>query len=181
MSMFSFEETPLAGVSLIKPRLFRDARGLFVKTFHAELYRSAGLDFTPAEEFYSVSRAGVVRGMHFQLPPHDHAKLVYCSAGRVLDVVIDLRKTSPTFGQHFATELSSETRAQLFIPSGFAHGFLALENDSTMTYLTSTVHAADADAGIHWRSFGFAWPVSNPIVSDRDEAFPTLADFTSPF
>jgi dTDP-4-dehydrorhamnose 3,5-epimerase len=181
MSMFAFEETPLPGVRLIRPRLFTDARGLFVKTFHAGLFREAGLDFTPAEEFYSVSRAGVVRGMHFQVPPHDHAKLVYCSAGRVLDVVVDLRTSSPTFGRHFATELAAKTRAQLFIPSGFAHGFLALEDDSTMTYLTSTVHAAEADAGIRYDSFGFDWPVQAPVVSDRDLAFPAFADFNSPF
>jgi dTDP-4-dehydrorhamnose 3,5-epimerase len=172
MSMFAFEETPFAGLTLIRPRLFTDDRGLFVKTFHADLFKGAGLDFSPVEEFYSISRMGVVRGMHFQLPPHDHAKLVYCSTGRVLDVVVDLRKNSQTYGRYYATELSSESRTQLFIPSGFAHGFLALDDNSTMTYLTGTVHNPTSDAGIRYDSCGFEWPVDD---------FPTLADFASPF
>jgi dTDP-4-dehydrorhamnose 3,5-epimerase len=183
--MFEFVPTPLSGLQEIHPRFFADARGSFVKTFHAELFRKAGLDFQPAEEFYSVSAAGVVRGMHFQLPPHDHAKLVYCPAGRVLDVIVDLRKNSKTYGEHFSRELSAENRVMLYIPSGFAHGFLALEAGSMMVYQTSTVHAPESDAGIHWESFGFDWPLKaanlSPILSDRDRAFPALADFASPF
>jgi dTDP-4-dehydrorhamnose 3,5-epimerase len=179
--MFEFVPTPLSGLQELHPRFFADARGSFVKTFHADLFRSAGIDFHPAEEFYSVSAAGVVRGMHFQLPPHDHAKLVYCPVGRVLDVVVDLRKQSATYGKAFSRELSAENRVMLFIPSGFAHGFLALDAGSMMVYQTSTVHAPESDAGIHWASFGYDWPVTNAILSDRDRAFPAFADFASPF
>jgi dTDP-4-dehydrorhamnose 3,5-epimerase len=179
--MFQVVDTALPGLKVLQPRIFKDARGDFVKTYHAGLFRELGLPFAPAEEFFSVSRKDVVRGMHFQTPPHAHAKLVYCVAGRVLDVVVDLRRDSPTRGQYVSRELSAENREMFFIPEGFAHGFLSLEDDTVMVYQTSTVHAPEADAGIHWRSVGFAWPIANPVVSERDEAFPTLAGFDSPF
>lgn len=172
---------PLPGVRLIKPKVFEDARGDFVKTFHCGLFRDLGIDFTPVEEFYSTSRKNVLRGMHFQLPPHDHSKLVYCIRGRVLDVLVDLRPGSPGYGCFASAELSRENRSQFYIPSGIAHGFLALEDDSVMVYKTTTVHAPSHDAGIRWDSFGFDWGVDSPICSPRDLAFPSMADFVSPF
>jgi dTDP-4-dehydrorhamnose 3,5-epimerase len=179
--MFEIEDTALPGLRVLRPRLFRDARGEFVKTYHAGLFRELGIPFAPAEEFFSVSHKDVVRGMHFQNPPHAHAKLVYCAAGRVLDVVVDLRRESPAFGRHAARELSAANREMFFIPEGFAHGFLSLEDDTMMVYQTSTVHAPASDAGILWDSFGFDWPVRGPLVSDRDRGFPPLAGFDSPF
>ena len=173
--------TELPGLQVIRPRIFEDARGSFIKTFHAGLFRERGLDFTPQEEFFSTSAKDVVRGMHFQLPPVAHAKLVYCLAGRVLDVVLDLRKYSPAFGRCHARELNATNREILFIPIGFAHGFLALEHGTTMIYQTSTVHSPAHDAGIAWNSFGFDWPVKNPQLSGRDNKFPALHDFQSPF
>ena len=119
--------------------------------------------------------------MHFQLPPAAHAKLVYCITGRVLDVVLDLRKDSPTFGRSYGRELSAVNREMFFIPAGFAHGFLALEDNTTMVYQTSTVHSPTHDAGVRWDSFNFDWPVKNPTLSDRDQKFPTLPEFNSPF
>lgn len=172
---------PLPGVRLIKPKVFEDARGDFVKTFHVGLFHEIGIDFTPVEEFYSTSRKNVLRGMHFQLPPHDHAKLVYCVRGRVLDVLLDLRKDSPSYSCFTSAELSRENHYQFYIPSGVAHGFLALEDDSVMVYKTSTVHAPSHDAGIRWDSFGFEWGFEFPICSTRDLAFPNLSNFVSPF
>jgi dTDP-4-dehydrorhamnose 3,5-epimerase len=122
----------------------------------------------------------VVRGMHFQLPPHDHEKLVYVTAGSILDVVVDLRRTSGTYGQVFSVELV-EHQSSLFIPRGFAHGFLALSPNATVVYNVATGYQPTADAGIRWDSLGFAWPVAAPIMSDRDAAFPSLAEFSSPF
>jgi len=173
--------TELAGVQVIRPRVFTDARGSFVKTFHAPAFREAGRPFEPQEEFFSTSAKNVLRGMHFQLPPAAHAKLVYCVAGRVLDVVLDLRKSSPTFGRSYTRELNDKNRELLFIPIGFAHGFLALADGATMVYQTSTVHAPAQDAGILWNSFGFDWPVKDPVLSERDRRFPALRDFESPF
>jgi len=174
-------ETALSGLAVLRPRIFRDPRGSFVKTYHAGLFEELGLPFQPREEFFSVSAKDVVRGMHFQLPPAAHAKLVYCLTGRVLDVVLDLRRASPTCGRYYTRELSAENREMLFIPEGFAHGFLALENDTAMVYQTSTVHAPAQDAGIRWDGFGFSWPVQNPVLSERDQRFPALSEFVSPF
>lgn len=179
--MFQLIPTSLPGLQVIQPRIFSDRRGDFVKTFHAGLFHDLGLDFEPREEFFSTSARGVVRGMHFQRPPAAHAKMVYCIVGRVLDVVLDLRKSSPTFGRSCARELSAANREMLFIPVGFAHGFLALEDGATMVYQTSTVHSPAQDAGIVWNSFGFDWPVKSPQLSERDQQFPALTDFDSPF
>lgn len=178
---FNSLPAPLPGVRLLEPRLFGDRRGAFVKTIHEPAWREAGISFEMREEYYSVSHRGVLRGMHFQTPPEDHAKLVYCPVGRVLDVLLDLRRGSPTFGQCAAQELSAENRLILVIPTGIAHGFLSLEERSMMIYKTTTVHSPAHDAGIRWDSFGFDWGREIPVVSERDAAFPALAGFSSPF
>ncbi len=172
---------PLSGAFLVRPPLFTDARGGFVKTFHRDRFREFGVEPVFTEEFYSTSAKDVIRGMHFQMPPADHDKYVCCLAGAVRDVILDLRRASPTYGQHFAVELSSENRLGFYIPSGFAHGFLSLIDGSLMLYKTTTVHAPACDAGIRWNSFGCDWGVAAPIVSARDAAFPALAEFASPF
>jgi dTDP-4-dehydrorhamnose 3,5-epimerase len=173
--------TDIAGVLILQPKEFRDARGCFVKTYHYDLFRDLGIPFVPREEFFSVSRANVVRGMHFQLPPSAHDKLVYCAAGRVLDVVLDLRKAGGADRKFFSREISAANREMLFIPSGCAHGFLSLADDTVMVYQTSTVHSPAHDAGILWNSFGFQWPVQEPVLSERDQRFPAFDTFDSPF
>lgn len=172
---------PLSGAFLLKPKIFEDARGDFVKTFHEGVFRELGIDFKPVEEFFSTSRKNVLRGMHFQLPPHDHAKLVYCVSGSVRDVLLDLRRGSPTYGRAISAELSRENHLQFFIPPGVAHGFLTLENDSIMVYKTSAVHAPSHDAGVRWNSFGFHWQVDSPLLSSRDQALPAFEDYPTPF
>ncbi len=174
---------PLPGISILRPFVFEDARGNFVKPFHEDQLAAHGIRIAVREEFFSTSSAGVLRGMHFQIPPAAHQKLVYCLAGRVLDVVLDLRKASPTLGQFAAFELSAANRHIVHIPVGFAHGFLALEDRSCLVYKTDHVHSPAQDAGIHWKSFGFDWPLGglSPITSPRDDAFPPFAEFTSPF
>jgi len=179
--MFTRLETEFPGLVVLQPRIFQDHRGTFVKTFHADLFQSLGLKFTPQEEFFSTSNQGVLRGMHFQLPPAAHAKLVYCVSGSVLDVVLDLRRSSPMYGRSYARSLNSVNRELLFIPVGFAHGFLALVEGTTMVYQTDTVHAPAQDAGILWNSFGFSWPAPQPELSSRDAAFPPWQNFQSPF
>jgi dTDP-4-dehydrorhamnose 3,5-epimerase len=173
--------TSLPGVFLVKPPVFNDHRGSFVKTYHAGQFREWGVEPVFEEEFYSKSKKHVVRGMHFQRPPQDHAKLVFCQFGSVLDVVLDLRRGSLTFGQYYSIELSESNRLALYIPTGLAHGFLSLEEDSLMVYKTTRVHSSEHDAGIRWDSFGFNWGVTVPVISTRDAAFASFREYTSPF
>jgi dTDP-4-dehydrorhamnose 3,5-epimerase len=177
----NIQSTSLPGLFLGEPKCFVDPRGSFVKTFHEDTLRAQGLAFTLREEFYSTSRAGVLRGMHFQKPPMDHTKIVTCLSGKVRDVVVDLRKGSPTYGRAAGFELSSQNRAVLWISPGLAHGFLALEDQSLVHYKTSSVHSPECDFGIRWDSFGYDWGVTEPLLSERDAAFPRLEEFASPF
>ena len=170
----------LPGCCLLQPQRFEDARGVFVKTYHEDLCQSLGVSLDIREEFYSVSRRDVLRGMHFQLPPHAHDKLVYCTRGAVKDVLLDLRQ-GPGYGRVTSAELSGDNAQLIFIPKGIAHGFVALSDEALMLYKTSTVHAPQADCGIRWDSFGFDWGVTVPILSARDQQHGTLADFVSPF
>lgn len=173
--------TILEGCYLVSPFIANDERGAFVKTFHREHFSALGLPTDWREEYYSRSRRGVIRGMHFQTPPYDHEKLVYCIQGRVLDVVVDLRKDAPSYGKYFAIELDAECGHGLIIPKGMAHGFLALTENVLMSYKVTSVYAPENDAGIRWDSFGIDWGVDQPIVSARDRTHPKLEDFESPF
>lgn len=172
---------PLVGTYLISPKVVADHRGCFVKTFHADAFAEIGFRFQPAEEFYSVSRKNVIRGMHFQLPPHDHEKIVYCVTGRALDVLLDLRRESATYGKTAAAVLSADNNQQFLIPKGVAHGFAAMEERTTIVYQVSSVHAPSHDAGVLWSSIGFDWGIKQPILSERDRSLPLLAAFPSPF
>jgi dTDP-4-dehydrorhamnose 3,5-epimerase len=178
---FEFFDTQLPGVFVVEPRMFRDTRGLFVKTFHRDAFAEKGIAADFAEQFFSVSHREVLRGLHFQLPPHHHAKVVCCLRGSVFDVAVDLRVDSPQFGKHIALELSAENGKMLYIPPGLAHGFYALTEDATMLYNHTRVYAPQSDAGIRWDSVGIAWPGDAPVVSARDSAFQKFAEFQSPF
>jgi len=180
--MFVKTETAIADCFELSPRKMQDERGLFVKTFHRPAFEEHGLETDWREEYYSVSRKGVLRGLHFQLPPHEHAKLVYCSFGAVLDAVLDLRVGSPTFGRHALIELSADRANMIYIPKGLAHGFYAVSDMATMMYKVSTVYAPEADAGILWNSAGIPWPDRDPVISLRDRGFPGFREFTdNPF
>lgn len=166
---------------IVRPRLIADDRGLFVKTFHGDEFEAAGLRSDWREEYYSRSRKGVLRGMHFQQPPAEHAKLVYCLKGEVLDVVVDLRVGSPTRHIVVAEKLDAKEGKGIYAPTGCAHGFLSLSDDSVMLYKVTSVHAPSSDAGIAWNSIPFDWPVATPILSPRDAGHPAIDDFNSPF
>lgn len=180
MGMFEISDTPIAGVRLLKPRIHQDSRGEFVKTFHADFFLEHGMEFVPQEQFFSVSSKDVVRGLHFQRPPSEHAKLVFCSTGRIRDVVVDLR-ASGQFGRVHSCELTAKGREMLFIPKGCAHGFLTLEEGATVFYLTDAVYDPANDDGILWNSIDFDWGISQPVLSNRDGAFQSLREFSSPF
>ncbi len=177
----NIEPTALEGCYYLQPRVLSDSRGHFVKTFHADTFRAHGLADHFAETFYSVSRKGVLRGFHFQTPPHGHAKLVHCTAGAVLDAVVDIRQGSPTLGRFITVELNAEQANMVYIPEGFAHAWYALTDNVTVAYQVTTVFAPEHDAGLHWDSFGVAWPDQDPILSHKDRTLPRWQDFQTPF
>lgn len=174
-------DTILPDLKLIQQFRADDARGHFVKTFQQNQWEAAGLTFTMRESFYSVSHQGVIRGLHFQHPPHDHAKIVFCTSGAILDVALDIRKQSPTYGRYFSAVLSAENNQAMFIPSGFAHGFKTLRPETTTFYFVSSENHRPADDGILYNSIGLDWELEHPIVSERDLAFVAFNQFQSPF
>jgi dTDP-4-dehydrorhamnose 3,5-epimerase len=175
------EPTSIPGCRLIHLNRATDTRGDFVKLFQREVYEAAGMDPTIAEVYWSTSVRGVVRGLHFQTPPHAHAKTVTVVRGEVVDVVVDLRVGSPTFGEHESFDLSGTAPTAVHIPLGCAHGFQVTSDEAIVAYLVGTEHAPDHDTGVRWNSVGIDWPLAAPIVSARDSGFPTLAEFESPF
>ena len=138
-------KTPIEGLLVIEPQVFRDSRGYFVETYNEKRYREAGIDAQFVQDNQSCSCYGVVRGLHFQRPPYSQAKLVCCTVGRVLDVAVDLRKGSKTYGQWFSVELSEENKRQFFIPRGFAHGFSVLSEQAIFTYKCDNLYHPEAD------------------------------------
>lgn len=179
--MWQFEPLPLKDAQLITLPAFYDDRGSFVKTFHDSILKEHGIDFELKESYFSFSQQNVIRGMHFQLPPHDHAKIVFCPHGAILDVIVDLRKNEPTYGQYFAHELSAENHKAYYIPAGFAHGFKALTDQAMTYYLVSSEYSQVHDTGIRYDSIGFDWQIADPIISTRDLSFLAIAEFESPF
>ena len=176
-----FVKTEIEGLYLIKPRILGDSRGKFVKTFHADSFKEYGLKYDFKESYYSTSQKNVLRGMHFQTPPKDHEKMVYVTHGAILDVVVDIRKGSVTYGKHVSQTLTAKNGYIFYIPRGCAHGFLSLEDDSNVTYMQTSMYAPNNDGGINPQSIGFDWGIDNPITSDRDLTFDNLEDFNTPF
>ncbi len=174
-------KTRFEGLFVLQTVNFQDNRGGFQKLFNFDFFKENGLDYDFKEFYYSVNKKNVVRGMHFQTPPFDHTKLVYVSKGRIKDVVVDIRKNSATYGQYFGIELDEQKGQYLYIPKGFAHGFVSLEDGSIVNYAQTTCYAKDNDCGIDATSVGFDWGVENPIRSGRDLTFEKLNDFNSPF
>ena len=178
-------KTPIEGLLVIKPQVFVDARGYFVETYNEKRYREAGIDAQFVQDNQSCSSYGVVRGLHFQRPPYTQAKLVCCTVGRVLDIAVDLRKDSPTFGQWHSVELSAENHLQFFIPKGFAHGFSVLSETAVFAYKCDELYHPEADGGILLSDPDLAidWQVPEElrILSEKDKKHPMLKDFDNPF
>lgn len=174
------EEGGLPGLKVVHPIIRPDDRGYFVKTFQQSVFESAGIDTTFTEHFFSRSKPGVMRGLHFQAPPAAQDKFVFCAAGSVTDHVVDLRVGSPTYGQHASFELSADNWTALFIPIGFAHGFVA-RTDAVMAYFCSAEFAPDCDTGVKWDSAGIDWQVKDPIISDKDQNLTPINEYQSPF
>lgn len=181
-----FEPLSLPGLVLIRPARHGDARGWFSEVWRRDQWEEAGVkaDFVQDNQSFSA-QMGTVRGLHFQLPPFAQAKLVRCVAGRVLDVAVDLRRSSPGFGKAVAVELSAEGGEQLFIPAGFAHGFCTLVPDSGLAYKVDAYYSAAHDRGVRWNdpALGIAWPVAegDAVLSAKDKVQPVFADLTDLF
>ena len=174
-------ETDFEGLFIVEHRIFKDDRGVFVKTYNAEAFKHFNINLEISERYFSVSKKNVIRGMHFQTPPKDHTKLVTVISGKILDVVLDLRKGSNTFGKYFSKELDNNNYKTIIIPKGFAHGFKAMENNTIVEYNQSTCYSLKNDDGIRFDSFGFDWKVVKPIVSKRDLSFHPFGEYKSPF
>jgi dTDP-4-dehydrorhamnose 3,5-epimerase len=169
------------GVYIFENYFQRDKRGLFIKPFTYKVMElKTLLHFDIKEIFYSISKKNVIRGMHFQRPPMELAKLIYLTSGRITDVLLDLRKSSKTYKNYITIELAKHENA-LLIPPGIAHGFLSLEDDTTVVYNQSAVYSREHDDGIHWNSFGYDWKVNKPLLSKRDRSFIEVENFDSPF
>jgi len=173
--------TAIPGCLQLVPEIRSDARGSFIKTFRTDLFQAHGMATEFAEEYHTHSLRNVLRGLHFQLPPHQHAKLVYCVHGAVQDVALDLRRGSPSYGRHLSLELSAANGHMLYLPAGLAHGFCTLGDSAIMQYKVTSAYAPQHDSGIRWDSAGIAWPLAAPLLSERDQHFATLAQFDSPF
>ncbi len=179
-----FKKTTLDGVWLIAPDIRRDSRGYFYESFSGRELSNHGMNRPFVQDNHTLStETGVLRGLHFQLPPSAQAKLVRVIAGRVLDVVVDLRTDSPTFGKWESFDLSADNFLQLYIPRGFAHGFMTMEPHTQFLYKVDQYYDSAADRGIIWNdpTLAIAWPIRNPILSDRDKKHPHFKDVTSPF
>jgi dTDP-4-dehydrorhamnose 3,5-epimerase len=168
--------TEFEDLFVLEYNIFKDNRGEFVKTIHMPTFESYNLDYKFCESFFSISKKNVFRGMHFQLPPYEHTKLVYVVKGAIIDVVLDLRSNSKHFGKYYSVELSAYNRKGLYVGKGFAHGFLSLEDDTIVEYHTSTIQSKEGERGIKWDSFGYELPINSPIVSQRDESFSSFDD-----
>jgi len=169
--------TAIPGVLLFEPRVFGDARGFFLETFHAGRYAEAGLRLPFVQDNWSRSARGTLRGLHFQWP-HPQGKLVSVVSGAVWDVAVDVRRGSPTFGQHVGVELTADNKRQLWVPPGFAHGFCVLSESADFVYKCTALYEPQHDRGVRWNDPALAipWPVEAPLLSQKDTAAPLVAD-----
>ena len=180
-----FVNTPIEGLVIIEPTLFGDDRGYFLESYNKKEFEKAIGEISFVQDNESKSSKGVLRGLHFQKPPYAQAKLVRCVEGKVLDVAVDIREGSDTYGQHVIVELSGENKKQVFIPRGFAHGFLVLSNTAIVSYKVDNSYAPANDAGIRWDdpTLNIQWGVneSEVLVSEKDVKLPFFSEFETPF
>lgn len=180
-----FLKTAIPGVVIIEPSVFSDNRGYFLESFNKKIIEDniGKIDFVQDNE--SKSSKGVLRGLHFQTPPFAQAKLVRCIKGSVIDVAVDIRKGSPTYGKHVSIELTEYNKKQLYIPRGFAHGYSVLSESAIFAYKVDNIYAPECDAGILWKDqvLNIQWGVNNDdiLISEKDSKLPSFSDFESPF
>ncbi len=177
------EETPIEGLKIIKPTIFEDERGHFFEPYNNNTFKEHGITVNFVQDNQSLSQANVLRGLHFQKPPHDQGKLVRVVKGRVLDVAVDIRSNSNTYGKYVAIELSESNKISFFIPSGFAHGFLTLEDNTIFEYKCTNFYNKNSEGTILWNDpqLTIDWKIANPLLSDKDKLGESFENFISPF
>ena len=178
-----FEKTTIEGLLIIKPRIFNDERGYFYESYNKTSFAENGLDIEFVQDNQSLSQKGVLRGLHFQAPPFEQGKLVRVIQGSVLDVAVDIRPHSPTYGQYVSVLLSGENKTQFWIPPGFAHGFLTLEDNTLFCYKCTGPYSKGSECAILWNDpqLNIDWNIEKPIVSTKDQEAELFERFTSPF
>jgi dTDP-4-dehydrorhamnose 3,5-epimerase len=180
-----FHTTDIPGLMVFEPKVFEDSRGYFFESYNEGLFKQAGIDLRFVQDNQSSSCYGVIRGLHYQLPPHAQTKLVRVLAGKILDVAVDLRKGSPTFGKAYSIELSAVNKKQLFIPAGFAHGFSVLSEHAEVLYKCDAMYSRESEAGVSYNdpALGIDWqiPAGKEIISDKDKVLPGIADCKNTF
>lgn len=179
----NIKPTPIKGLIVIEPKVFEDSRGYFFESYNNDKFKEAGLDLNFVQDNQSLSQKGVLRGLHCQNPPWQQGKLVRVIKGAVLDVALDIRKNSPTYGQHFSIVLSEQNKTQLWIPPGFAHGFATLEDDTIFFYKCTQVYNRESESGILWNDpdLKINWSIENPSLSEKDNHLSKWKDFISLF
>ncbi|MDD2191094.1 MAG: dTDP-4-dehydrorhamnose 3,5-epimerase [Bacteroidales bacterium] len=176
-------KTPIPDLLVIEPNVFIDQRGYFFESYNQERYFNNDMNMLFVQDNESKSGKDVIRGLHFQKPPFAQGKLVRVIQGKVLDVAVDIRKGSPTYGHYHAVELDAVSKRMFYIPEGFAHGFLTLEEDTIFSYKCTNYYNKESEGSILWsdETIGVKWDIENPILSDKDKVGPLLKDFQSPF
>ncbi|MBT5354505.1 MAG: dTDP-4-dehydrorhamnose 3,5-epimerase [Flavobacteriales bacterium] len=176
-------KTEIEGLLIIEPRVFEDERGYFFESWSKDAFENAGLDINFVQDNESLSSEGVVRGLHFQNPPFAQGKLVRVLKGSVLDVAVDIRKNSPTYGKHVSAHLSEENKTMFWIPPGFAHGFSTLENNTIFSYKCSGVYNKESEGSLMWNDtdLNIDWKIKNPIISEKDQNSALFTNFKSLF
>lgn len=176
-------ETTIPGLIIIEPDVFGDHRGYFKETYNAPAFKALGLDMVFIQDNLSYSRRGILRGLHFQAPPFDQGKLVSVLEGHVIDVAVDIRKGSPTYGQHVAVELTGENHRMFYVPPGFAHGFAVLSETCYFAYKCTNIYDRPSEGGLMWNdpALSIQWPVQDPVISDKDKDYIPFEQFQSPF
>jgi dTDP-4-dehydrorhamnose 3,5-epimerase/CDP-3, 6-dideoxy-D-glycero-D-glycero-4-hexulose-5-epimerase len=174
--VIEIQKTPIDGILILSNQIFYDDRGSFKKLLSKDMFDDLSLESCFMEMYYSVNKKNVIRGMHFQTPPFDHVKMVYVINGVILDVCLDLRHNSKTFGNYFSCTISGNDSNYLYISKGIAHGFASLADNTIVHYAQTSCYSKEHDQGVKYDSFGFDWNITNPIISQRDSAFPGFAD-----
>ncbi|KMT22632.1 dTDP-4-dehydrorhamnose 3,5-epimerase [Clostridium cylindrosporum] len=179
--MYKINKTNIEGPIEIIPNIFTDHRGVSIKPFHSDTFKRLGLEYDFNEDLMVTSNKGVLRGLHLQKPPYEQAKLIYCVKGSIFDVAVDVRKESLTYGQYACFYIDAKKHNIVYIPAGFAHGYLVIEDDTTVIYKMSSIYSPSHEDGIRWDSINIPWPIKEPILSEKDNKLPPFNSFISEF
>lgn len=176
-------KTKIEGLLIVQPRVFADERGYFFESYNEDVFKKNGIDVHFAQDNQSLSNTGVLRGLHFQSPPFAQGKLVRVITGAVLDIAVDIRKNSPTYGEHVAIELNEDNKTMFYIPPGFAHGFATLKDNTIFSYKCTNVYNKASEGTVLWNdsNLNINWNIENPILSEKDMAGTPFKEFVSPF